>query len=169
MKVDLNKWYKCDIDKQVYQNLIKRSDWQGIKHVSLWIIVLVFSGYMAFINWGTWWAVFWFFVYGNIYMSSNPIWHDCGHGSAFKSRWLNEIFYQITSFTAAPTPDSDSIFINIRSGFYDGFRRGRLILRSKNSDLAINTLAPIPASRSRRSTVIDTHNKVPLLGNQLVP
>ena len=84
MKVDLNKWYKCDIDKQVYQNLIKRSDWQGIKHVSLWIIVLVFSGYMAFINWGTWWAVFWFFVYGNIYMSSNPIWHDCGHRSAFK-------------------------------------------------------------------------------------
>jgi uncharacterized membrane protein HdeD (DUF308 family) len=51
MKVDLNKWYKCDIDKQVYQNLIKRSDWQGIKHVFLWIIVLVFSGYMAFINW----------------------------------------------------------------------------------------------------------------------
>ena len=67
MKVDLNKWYKCDIDKQVYQNLIYRSDWQGIKHVFLWIIVLVFSGYIAFINWGTWWAVFWFFVYGNIY------------------------------------------------------------------------------------------------------
>lgn len=104
MKVDLNKWYKCDIDKQVYQNLIKRSDWQGIKHVSVWIIVLVFSGYMAFINWGTWWAVFWFFVYGNIYMSSNPIWHDCGHRSAFKSRWLNEIFYQITSFMYSYEP-----------------------------------------------------------------
>ena len=104
MRIDLNKWYRCKIDKQVYQDLTKRSDWQGLKHVSLWIIVLFFSGYMAFINWGTWWAVFWFFIYGNVYMASNPIWHDCGHKSAFKSRWLNEFFYQITSFMYSYEP-----------------------------------------------------------------
>ena len=39
-----------------------------------------------------------FLIYGNIYTFSNPIWHECGHKLAFKSRSLNEIFYHITSF-----------------------------------------------------------------------
>ena len=98
MKVNLDQWYKCDIDRKVYKELTKRSDWQGIKHVSLWIVFLFLAGYMAFITWGTWWTVLWFLIYGNIYMACNPVWHECGHRTAFKTRWLNEIFYHIGSF-----------------------------------------------------------------------
>ena len=98
MKVNLDQWYKCDINRKVYKELTKRSDWQGIKHVFIWIILLVFSGYIAFFTWGTWWTVFWFLIYGNIYTFCNPIWHECGHRTAFKTRWLNEIFYHATSF-----------------------------------------------------------------------
>jgi len=25
-------------------------------------------------------------------------WHECGHGTAFKTRWMNQIVYQIASF-----------------------------------------------------------------------
>ena len=70
MKVNLDQWYKCDIDRKVYKELTKRSDWQGIKHISLWIIFLFLAGYMAFITWGTWWTVLWFLFYGYIYMYS---------------------------------------------------------------------------------------------------
>jgi len=98
MKLDLDQWHKCKIDKKTFKELIKRSDWQGIKHVSIWISILVLSGYMAFITWGTWWTVFWFLIYGNIYTFCNPIWHECGHRTAFKTRWLNEVFYHVTSF-----------------------------------------------------------------------
>ena len=95
---NVDQWYKCSIDKKVLKELSKRSDWHGIKHIFLWIVILVFSGYMAFLTWGTWWCVFWFLVYGNIYLFSDPIRHECGHRNAFKSRWLNEFFYYLTSF-----------------------------------------------------------------------
>ena len=29
MKVNLDQWYKCNIDRKVYKELTKRSDWQG--------------------------------------------------------------------------------------------------------------------------------------------
>ena len=38
--VSLDHWYKCKIDKKLYRELVKRSDWQGIKHVSIWIFFL---------------------------------------------------------------------------------------------------------------------------------
>ena len=95
---NLDKWYKCTIDKEILKDLSKRSNWKGIKHIFVWIIFLLLSGYMAFITWGTWWTIFWFLIYGNIYLFSDPIRHECGHKTAFKSRWLNEFFYFITSF-----------------------------------------------------------------------
>ena len=95
---NVDQWYKCSIDKKILKELSKRSDWHGIKHIFVWAIILVFSGYMAFLTWGTWWCVFWFLVYGNIYLFSDPIRHECGHRNAFKSRWLNESFYYLTSF-----------------------------------------------------------------------
>ena len=95
---NVDRWYKCSIDKKVLKDLSRRSDWQGIKHILIWATILVFSGYMAFLTWGTWWCVFWFLVYGNIYLFSDPIRHECGHRNAFKSRWLNECFYYLTSF-----------------------------------------------------------------------
>ena len=99
MKLELDgKWYKCKIDKKIYRDLCQRSDWQGLKHVGIWFFFLLSSGYIAFLSWGTWWSVPAFLVYGNIFMGCNPIWHECGHRTAFKTRWLNEFFYHIGSF-----------------------------------------------------------------------
>ena len=44
--VTIDQWYKCKIDKKLYRELIKRSDWQGIKHVSIWILCLIVSGFL---------------------------------------------------------------------------------------------------------------------------
>jgi fatty acid desaturase len=98
LKFDLIQWHKCSVDKNILKEFSKRSNWQGIKHIFVYFLILLFSAYMAFITLGTWWTIFWFLVYGNIYTFSNPIWHECGHNLAFKSRRLNEIFYHITSF-----------------------------------------------------------------------
>ena len=98
MKPELIHWYKCSIDKKILKELSQPSNWQGTKHIFLYFLLLLFSGYMAFITWGSGWTIFWFLIYGNIYTFSNPIWHECGHKLAFKSRWLNETFYHITSF-----------------------------------------------------------------------
>ena len=42
--------------------------------------------------WGTWWCVPFFFVYGVLYgSSSDSRWHECGHGTAFRTRWMNDV------------------------------------------------------------------------------
>jgi len=104
MKVDLNKWYRCKIDDQIYKELLKKSDWQGIKHIFVFFTSLFICGGMAYYTWGSWWAIFWFFLYGTIYSCGNPIWHETGHKTAFKSKLLNEIFYQIGSFMTSFEP-----------------------------------------------------------------
>ena len=96
--VTIDQWYKCKIDKKLYRELIKRSDWQGIKHVSIWILCLIVSGYFVITTWLSWWSIPALFIYGNIFTACNPVWHECGHRTAFKTRWLNEMFYHIGSF-----------------------------------------------------------------------
>ena len=98
MEVKLDKWYKCHIDKEILKQLSKKSDLKGIQHISVFFGLLVLTGALAFITWGTWLSLFWFLVYGNIYSFSNPLWHETGHKTAFKSKFLNEIFYYVSSF-----------------------------------------------------------------------
>src|SRR6185503_9133332 len=54
---------------------------------------------------GSWWCVPFFFAYGVLYgSSSDSRWHESGHGTAFKSRWLNDVIYQIASFMIMREP-----------------------------------------------------------------
>jgi fatty acid desaturase len=46
-----------------------------------------------------WWALPFWLVYGVLYGSTaDARWHECGHGTAFKTRWLNDLVYEIASF-----------------------------------------------------------------------
>ena len=49
--------------------------------------------------WGGWWAILPFLVYGALYAStSDSRWHESGHGTAFKTDWMNNVLYEIASF-----------------------------------------------------------------------
>jgi len=91
-------WWHPVLPRETLKALMQRSDSIGIQRFALWIILLVGSGYLAVLSWGTWWAIPAFLIYGTIYSSSDAAWHECGHGTAFKSRWLNDLFYHISSF-----------------------------------------------------------------------
>ena len=46
-----------------------------------------------------------FLVYGVIYGSScDSRWHECGHGTAFRTGWMNDVIYQIASFMVMRNP-----------------------------------------------------------------
>jgi fatty acid desaturase len=92
------KWFSAQVDRKLLKELMKRSDGPGLGNFGLWIALLVASGTAGFFAWGTWWAVPAFFVYGTLYSSSDARWHECGHGTPFKTRWLNEAFYHLSSF-----------------------------------------------------------------------
>tara|TARA_Y100000590_G_scaffold274793_1_gene308495 strand:- start:1777 stop:2778 length:1002 start_codon:yes stop_codon:yes gene_type:complete len=104
MEVDLKEYYRCKIDKNVLKELSKKSDIKGLIHIFIFFSLLIITGYLSFYNWGTLWGIFWILIYGNIYCFSNPIWHETGHRTAFKSKLLNEIFYYISCYMACFEP-----------------------------------------------------------------
>jgi hypothetical protein len=53
MEIDLNKWFRCEIDKQELKRLCKKSDWQGFKHMFIYFFFLFLFGYLAYATWGT--------------------------------------------------------------------------------------------------------------------
>ena len=93
-----DKWFRAEISKKDLKELSKKSDLKGLQHVTIYFILLFIFGYMSVATWGTWWTILWLWLYGVLFYSSNPIWHECGHRTAFKSKFLNEFFYQIGSF-----------------------------------------------------------------------
>jgi fatty acid desaturase len=93
------EWYASPIPRQRFKELMKRKDGPAIRDTIIWFAALVASGVLAYYTWGTWWAIPAFFVYGIIYVSPGESrWHECGHGTAFKTSWMNEFVYQIASF-----------------------------------------------------------------------
>ena len=43
--------------------------------------------------------------YGVVYgSSSDSRWHECGHGTAFKTRWMNDAVYAIACFMIMRNP-----------------------------------------------------------------
>ena len=98
MKIELDNWYKPDIDKKKLKDLSKRKNLPALIHFFIYFSLLFISGYLAYLTWGTWISFCLFFVYGTIYTFSVSNWHETVHKTAFKTRWLNEIFYHITSF-----------------------------------------------------------------------
>jgi fatty acid desaturase len=92
-------WYKSPVPREVMKGLMKRSDGPALRDTALWFAILIVCGAAGAFLWGTWWAVPFFIVYGVFYGSSGDSrWHECGHGTAFKTRWMNAVVYYIASF-----------------------------------------------------------------------
>ena len=98
MQINLDKWFKCEIDKRKFKKLCKKSDYEGFKHMFIFFLLLATSGYLAYTTWGTWWSLLFFVIYGNIWGCSDAVWHETGHRTAFKSKFWNDFFYYISSF-----------------------------------------------------------------------
>jgi MocE subfamily Rieske [2Fe-2S] domain protein len=91
-------WWSPDISRKELKAMMTRSDGPALFHFGLWLVLLIGSGYLAYLSWGTWWAIPAFLIFGTIYSSADARWHECGHGTPFKTRWLNEFFYHLSSF-----------------------------------------------------------------------
>ena len=94
------QWWKPQLSRQQMREIMQRRDGPALWHFGLWFALIGVSAYLAVISWGTWWAVPAFLVYGTIYTSADSRWHESGHGTPFRTRWLNEVVYAISSFIA---------------------------------------------------------------------
>jgi len=92
-------WYKTPVPKATIRELLERRDGPALRDTSLWFILIFASGYWAYHWWGKWWAILPFAIYGALYAStSDSRWHESGHGTAFKTDWMNNTLYEISSF-----------------------------------------------------------------------
>ena len=99
------KWYRCPVPRARLKELMTRSDGPAIRDTAVWIAAFVVTGAGGYLTWGTWWAVPFFAAYGVLYgSSSDSRWHECGHRTAFKTRWMNDAVYWAASFMMLRDP-----------------------------------------------------------------
>jgi fatty acid desaturase len=93
------EWYACPISRKRLRELMQRRDGPAARDTLLWFALLIGTGTLGCLTWGTWWAVPWFVLYGVLYgSSSDSRWHEAGHRTAFKTVWMNDVLYEIASF-----------------------------------------------------------------------
>ena len=98
-------WYRTPVDRKTIRALMKRSDHYATRDISIWLGLLVVSGGGGALLWGSWWALPFFLVYGVLYASAaDSRWHECGHGTAFRTRWKNDAVYEVASFLMMRNP-----------------------------------------------------------------
>jgi fatty acid desaturase len=99
------EWYACPIPRKELKELMRRKDGPALRDTAIWLAAFLVSGGLGYLAWGTWWAVPCFLVYGVLYgSSSDSRWHECGHGTAFKTRWMNDVVYHIACFMILREP-----------------------------------------------------------------
>jgi Na+-transporting NADH:ubiquinone oxidoreductase subunit F len=92
-------WYRTPVPKAKIRQLLERRDGPAIRDTLLWFTLIFFAGYCAYRWWGKWWAILPFAIYGALYAScSDSRWHESGHGTAFKTDWMNNALYETASF-----------------------------------------------------------------------
>jgi fatty acid desaturase len=94
-------WYKSPVPRPMMKQLMQRSNARAIRDTLLWYAAIIASGVLAGFAWHahSWWVIPAFLLYGTLYCSpADSRWHEAGHGTAFKTRWMNDALYQIASF-----------------------------------------------------------------------
>jgi fatty acid desaturase len=87
------------------KELMKRSDGPAIRDTLLWFAAFLATGGLAWYLWPTLWSLPFFLAYGVLYgSSSDSRWHQCGHGTAFRTAWMNDAIYQIACFMIMREP-----------------------------------------------------------------
>jgi fatty acid desaturase len=98
-------WFRSDVPRKRMKELMRRSDRAAIRDTAIWIGGMVVFGALGLVSWGSWLAVPFFLAYGVLYGSAaDSRWHESGHGTAFKTRWMNDVIYQVASFMMMRDP-----------------------------------------------------------------
>ncbi len=102
-------WYKCPVPRPVMKSLMQRDDAHAIRDTLLWYTLILATaalfvyGWVAGWNAGVLFAAY--FVYATLYCSpADSRWHESSHGTAFKTRWMNDLLYQFACFQVLRRP-----------------------------------------------------------------
>jgi fatty acid desaturase len=98
-------WYHTDVSRKEMKELMQRADGPAIRDTIIWLGLMVVFALGAIWTWPTLWSIPFFLAYGVLYGSATDSrWHECSHGTAFKTPWMNDVVYQIACFMIMRNP-----------------------------------------------------------------
>ena len=99
------QWYQAPIPRKRLKALMQRSDAPATRDTLIWFAAFGVTAGLAIWFWPSLWAIPFFLAYGVLYgSSSDSRWHECGHGTAFKTAWMNDAVYHIACFMIMRDP-----------------------------------------------------------------
>jgi fatty acid desaturase len=99
------EWFRSSIPHKRLRELMARSDYPAIRDTVIWLGLAVACATAGVVLWGSWWCAPFFVAYGVLYASaSDSRWHETGHGTAFRTGWMDETVHQIACFCTMRNP-----------------------------------------------------------------
>ena len=99
------QWYKCDVPRPLMKSLMQRTDGPAIRDTIIWVLGFLVTGGLAVHFYPGWASAPFFLAYGVLYGSSTDSrWHECGHGTAFRTLWMNDVVYHAACFMIMREP-----------------------------------------------------------------
>jgi Na+-transporting NADH:ubiquinone oxidoreductase subunit F len=93
------KWFQAEVDPARMRELMERRDLRPIVDLIIWVGLIVGLAALAWSLRGSWWALPAFIAYGAVAGgAADSRWHESGHGTAFRTPWLNDLVYYPASF-----------------------------------------------------------------------
>ncbi|MEM7292906.1 MAG: fatty acid desaturase [Pseudomonadota bacterium] len=94
-----------ELDRKTLKSLSRRSDTPGLWFLAKWVLSLLASGYLVYLAMDTLWVWPAMFAYGSIIsLPAYSMSHETAHGTAFRTRWLNEMMFWFTSLIYMEEP-----------------------------------------------------------------
>jgi fatty acid desaturase len=97
-------WYAPEIEQREVRALMRRTDLHGLTRFAAWILLCFATGSLVVLTLHSWWLIPAMFVHGCALSFSYAASHECAHGTAFRSRWLNEAVFWLTSLVFIEEP-----------------------------------------------------------------
>ncbi len=99
------EWYHTEVPRKDMKALMQRSDAPAIRDT-----IILFGSMILFVGlgialWPSWWSAPFWLAYGVLYGSAmDSRWHECSHGTAFKTPWMNNAVYNVACFMMIRNP-----------------------------------------------------------------
>ncbi len=93
------------LDRKVLKQLGRRSDRPGLIWLAQWFALLAVTGCLLYLSLGTWWVIPAVIAYAAVLVvPSYSLSHETAHGTAFRTRWLNEAVLYLSSLIYLEEP-----------------------------------------------------------------